>query len=99
MPRHCPMMPRRTSASSSSLLTSEQNDHLDEHIAIRNGERIPKGFRPNAQGCGDRATLGTRERRAEGVAAWCVWRVDGTPSGLAVRCGPTQGSSFLATLG
>src|SRR6185369_8575691 len=64
--------------------------------------RIPKGFRPKAQGCEERATLGNRRRD------------EFNPNGVVVRFGvartqprwgwnfiapPTQGSSFLATLG
>jgi len=63
--------------------------------------RIPKGFRPKAQGCEERATLGNRSHD------------EFNPNGVVVRFGvartqprwgwnfiapPTQGSSFLATL-
>jgi hypothetical protein len=58
-----------------------------DEIESRSARTIPKGLRPPAQGCEERATLGNhRENFA-------------TPLGLCVSRTVTQGSSCLATLG
>ena len=69
---------------------------------------IPKGLRPKAQGCEERATLGkrirkTKPRRGFGFGE-CALRVERRwgPVGVVVLRASyllTQGSSFLATLG
>src|SRR6185369_4897702 len=63
---------------------------------------IPKGLRPKAQGCEERATLGQRTRKTKPQRGFgfgeCTPRV-ATPLGLFFCAPVTQGSSFLATLG
>ena len=67
---------------------------------------IPKGFRPKAQGCEERATLGKTRleiSNPNGVAALRRRFVSDhcrNPVGVGdFYSTPTQGSSFLATLG
>src|SRR6185436_6702641 len=63
---------------------------------------IPKGLRPKAQGCEERATLGQRIRKTKPQRGFgfdeCALPV-ATPSGLLSFALFTQGSSCLATRG
>src|SRR5437899_6763641 len=71
---------------------------------LRPTRRIPKGFRNKAQGCEERATLGSHDRSRTTLKG--LWPAE---TGGATRPQPrwgcetsttaTQGSSFLATLG
>src|SRR5690349_21703088 len=63
---------------------------------------ILKGLWPKAQGCEERATLGTNRKCSQalkGLSPGVRERRDATLSGLTVSWLFTQGSSFLATLG
>ena len=74
---------------------------------IEQGARIPTGFRPKAQGCEQRATLGNRRHdihNPNGVVAISYASFPRRRCRNPVGVGGffsmfTQGSSFLATLG
>jgi hypothetical protein len=74
-----------------------------EHGAIMAARpRIPKGFRPSAQGCEERATLGNVSQNninPNGVASAISNNVPQPRWGCEPSKHETQGSSFLATLG
>ena len=74
--------------------TNEQGNRMAR------ASRIPKGFRPPAQGCEERATLGHRGQSSQPQRG-CVPRgaKAATPLGLLHGDAGSQGSSFLATLG
>ena len=63
---------------------------------------IPKGLRPKAQGCEERATLGNRlakQQPQRGCDPRCTFTKAETPLGFYLSDPLPQGSSFLATLG
>jgi len=80
--------------------------HLIRIFKTTGGRRIPKGFRLEAQGCEERATLGLRwggwsnpERVPPAFRLSGLRNSAATLSGLEFLGAVTQGSSFLATLG
>jgi len=78
------------------------NTELSSRLTEAAG-RIPTGFRPKAQGCEARATLGNRESNIinrNAVAANTTQNLDHNPVGVEIHfVSLTQGSSCLATLG
>jgi hypothetical protein len=63
---------------------------------------IPKGLRPKAQGCEERATLGNRSLADTNPNGVTTCPAQGAPQprwGCPSRGRSTQGSSFLTTLG
>ncbi|MEO8426598.1 MAG: hypothetical protein ABI651_05745, partial [Verrucomicrobiota bacterium] len=60
------------------------------------------GFRNEAQGCEERATLGKAFAKIQpqrGCDVWCMLTEAETPLGFCLSDSLSQGSSFLATLG
>ena len=72
----------------------------EQRNRMARASRIPKGFRPPAQGCEERATLGHRGQSSQPQRG-CVPRgaKAATPLGLLHGDAGSQGSSFLALLG
>jgi hypothetical protein len=90
-----------------AYVESGQETAFREIVTRHRHWRIPTGFRPKAQGCEERATLGNRPRNV--TTAMRLRPKSHAPYEIgfattALRLGKicfttTQGSSFLATLG
>jgi hypothetical protein len=87
--------------------TAPRANRCESRMAERGCARIPMGFRPKAQGCEERATLGHRpasvlNRNAVAAIPFssAVRRIGHNPVGVGGDLiSFTQGSSYVATLG